>query len=56
MKRICYHCKHAGKQWKVAHTIPNCHCEHPEAQKKAKSAWDTVMEIFDTCDKWEGKV
>ena len=59
-KKICHNCKHRGDYFKIPPLKPRTyhHCNHPDWAAKFKagdnvSAWDTLNEFWDTCNKFE---
>jgi hypothetical protein len=58
MNTKCYNCKHGGKTFKLS-KVTHLHCCHPRHVKEAKagtlSAWDTLMEFWQTCEDHEPK-
>ena len=59
MKKKCYNCIHAGKQFKIA-SLTHLHCQHPKYKKEdfesgKLCAWDTLCKFSDTCNDFEPK-
>ncbi len=58
-KNKCYNCKHAGPQFKIDGKT-HLHCLHHKYKKEdfesgKLTAWDTLMEFWQTCEDHELK-